>query len=287
MSGDKVAVPGVVGLSKAAAVRALQKDGFKAGVQQEYSDRVAEGFVSRQSPHRRHQAARGRARSTSGSARGARRSRSTTSSGWTAGAVDDWLDHERPGGLEEEPASQLGRRGPGVQAGSGGRHGRQARRHRHLLGEQRQAAGDGAGPDEPDAGRRRGEPGGGRVSTWAPSRRPRARRCRPGRSSARTQRRARRSTRGSTVNFVVSTGSPSPSPRRRPSPTSMRSRCRTSTACTPRTAEQELLRGSASPSLPQEAPTPASRRARWSRSSPTPAPCVPEGATTVLLVIAT
>jgi eukaryotic-like serine/threonine-protein kinase len=50
MSGNKVAVPGVVGLSKAAAVKALQKDGFKVGVQQEYSDRVAEGFVSRQSP---------------------------------------------------------------------------------------------------------------------------------------------------------------------------------------------------------------------------------------------
>ncbi len=50
MSGDKVAVPGVIGLSKAAAVKALEKDGFKAGVQQEYSDRVAAGFVSRQAP---------------------------------------------------------------------------------------------------------------------------------------------------------------------------------------------------------------------------------------------
>ena len=50
MSGNKVAVPGVVGLSKAAAVKALKDDGFKAGVQEEFSDRVAEGFVSRQSP---------------------------------------------------------------------------------------------------------------------------------------------------------------------------------------------------------------------------------------------
>ncbi len=50
MSGDKVAVPSVIGLSKAAAVKALEKDGFKAGVQEEYSDRVAAGFVSRQAP---------------------------------------------------------------------------------------------------------------------------------------------------------------------------------------------------------------------------------------------
>ena len=50
MSGNKVEVPGVVGLSRAAAVKALEKDGFKAGVQEEFSDRVAEGFVSRQAP---------------------------------------------------------------------------------------------------------------------------------------------------------------------------------------------------------------------------------------------
>ena len=50
MSGDKVAVPGVVGQSKASAVRALEKDGFEAGVQEEYSDDFAAGFVSRQAP---------------------------------------------------------------------------------------------------------------------------------------------------------------------------------------------------------------------------------------------
>jgi serine/threonine-protein kinase len=50
MSGAKAEVPGVVGLSRAAAVRALEQDGFKAGVQVEFSDRVAEGFVSRQAP---------------------------------------------------------------------------------------------------------------------------------------------------------------------------------------------------------------------------------------------
>jgi eukaryotic-like serine/threonine-protein kinase len=50
MSGSNVDVPSVVGLSKAAAVKALENDGFKAGVQEEFSDRVAAGFVSRQAP---------------------------------------------------------------------------------------------------------------------------------------------------------------------------------------------------------------------------------------------
>ncbi len=50
MSGSEKAVPGVVGLSKSAAVAAVEKAGFKAGIQQEYSDRVAAGFVSRQAP---------------------------------------------------------------------------------------------------------------------------------------------------------------------------------------------------------------------------------------------
>jgi serine/threonine-protein kinase len=50
MSGNDKPVPSVVGLSKAAAVTAIQRAGFKAGVQEEYSDRVAAGFVSRQAP---------------------------------------------------------------------------------------------------------------------------------------------------------------------------------------------------------------------------------------------
>jgi serine/threonine-protein kinase len=50
MSGSRVAVPGVVGQSEAAAVRTLEKDGFTANVQQEYSDEFAAGFVSRQEP---------------------------------------------------------------------------------------------------------------------------------------------------------------------------------------------------------------------------------------------
>ncbi len=50
MSGSKVEVPGVVNMSQAAAERALENRGFKAGVQEEFSDTVTEGFVSRQAP---------------------------------------------------------------------------------------------------------------------------------------------------------------------------------------------------------------------------------------------
>ena len=50
MSGSKAAVPSVVGLSKAAAVSAIEKAGFKAGLLEEYSDRVEAGSISRQAP---------------------------------------------------------------------------------------------------------------------------------------------------------------------------------------------------------------------------------------------
>ena len=50
MSGGSVPVPGVVGQSKADAVSALEEAGFKPAVQEEYSDRVAAGYVSRQAP---------------------------------------------------------------------------------------------------------------------------------------------------------------------------------------------------------------------------------------------
>ena len=50
MGGGSVTVPPVVGLSQASAERALAKQGFKTGLQEEYSDTVAKGFVSRQAP---------------------------------------------------------------------------------------------------------------------------------------------------------------------------------------------------------------------------------------------
>ena len=90
-SGNKTAVPGVVGQSKAAAVKALEKDGFKAGVQEEFSDRVAEGFVSRQSPA-------GGTKMREGAtvdiwvSKGSQKAPPLRDfEGWTASAVDDWL----------------------------------------------------------------------------------------------------------------------------------------------------------------------------------------------------
>ena len=90
MSGNKVAVPSVVGLSRASAVRALEKDGLKAGVQEEYSDRMAAGFVSRQAPT-------GGTKLREGGtvdiwvSKGSETVRLEDFREWTAGAVDDWL----------------------------------------------------------------------------------------------------------------------------------------------------------------------------------------------------
>jgi beta-lactam-binding protein with PASTA domain len=50
MDGSSATVPSVVGQSRADAVSKLQKAGFKAGVQQEYSDKFGKGIVSRQAP---------------------------------------------------------------------------------------------------------------------------------------------------------------------------------------------------------------------------------------------
>ena len=62
MGGGGVAVPTVVGKSQAAAVTKLEEAGFKAGVQEEYSDKYDKGFVSRQAPVGGTEAAQGRDR---------------------------------------------------------------------------------------------------------------------------------------------------------------------------------------------------------------------------------
>lgn len=91
MSGDKVEVPSVVGLSRAAAVRALEQDGFKVAVQEEFSDRVAEGFVSRQAPARGTQLREG-ATVDIWVSKGSQKAPALPDfTGWTAAAVDDWL----------------------------------------------------------------------------------------------------------------------------------------------------------------------------------------------------
>ena len=50
LSGTANPVPGVVGLTQAAATKSLQDAGFKMAVHQEYSDQFAQGFVTRQEP---------------------------------------------------------------------------------------------------------------------------------------------------------------------------------------------------------------------------------------------
>jgi serine/threonine-protein kinase len=91
MSGDKVEVPQVVGLSRAAAVRALEKEGFKVAVQEEFSDRVAEGFVSRQAPKSGTRLREGATVDVWVSKGSQKAGALPDFRGWTAAAVDDWL----------------------------------------------------------------------------------------------------------------------------------------------------------------------------------------------------
>jgi serine/threonine-protein kinase len=91
MSGDKVEVPQVVGLSRAAAVRALEQEGFKVAVQEEFSDRVAEGFVSRQAPTSGTKLREGATVDVWVSKGSQKADALPNFTGWTAAAVDDWL----------------------------------------------------------------------------------------------------------------------------------------------------------------------------------------------------
>ncbi len=90
MSGAKDPVPSVVGLSKSAAVKAVEKAGFKAGIQEEFSDRVAAGFVSRQAPT-------GGTKLREGAtvdiwvSKGSESVTLRDFKGWTDTEVDDWL----------------------------------------------------------------------------------------------------------------------------------------------------------------------------------------------------
>ena len=119
MSGNKVEVPGVVGLSKAAAVKALENDGFKAGVQEEFSDRVAEGFVSRQAPTSGTKLREGATVDIWVSKGSQKASALPDFVGWTASAVDDWLSQNDLVGDAADGQVEQGRRRPGVQAGPG------------------------------------------------------------------------------------------------------------------------------------------------------------------------
>jgi serine/threonine-protein kinase len=98
VSGDKVEVPNVVGLTEDAAVRRLEDAGFKVAVQEEFSEEFAAGFVSRQSPPGGTKMAEGETVDVWVSS-GSQTVELPDFRGWEEGDVADWL---RENGLEGE-----------------------------------------------------------------------------------------------------------------------------------------------------------------------------------------
>jgi serine/threonine-protein kinase len=98
VSGDKVEVPNVVGLTEDAAVRRLEDAGFKVAVQKEFSEEFAAGFVSRQSPPGGTKMAGGETVDIWVS-EGSQTVELPDFRGWDEGDVADWL---RENGLEGE-----------------------------------------------------------------------------------------------------------------------------------------------------------------------------------------
>ena len=98
VSGDKVEVPNVVGLTEDAAVRRLEDAGFKVAVQEEFSEEFAAGFVSRQSPPGGTKMAEGETVDVWVSG-GSQTVELPDFRGWDEGDVADWL---RENGLEGE-----------------------------------------------------------------------------------------------------------------------------------------------------------------------------------------
>jgi beta-lactam-binding protein with PASTA domain/predicted Ser/Thr protein kinase len=104
MGGGSVAVPTVVGKSQAAAVAKLEEAGFKAGVQEEYSDKYAEGDVSRQAPVGGTKLRKGDTVDIWVS-KGSETVTLEDFKGWTPGEVRDWLERNKLSGLEKSGKS--------------------------------------------------------------------------------------------------------------------------------------------------------------------------------------
>ena len=146
--------PSVVGKTQDEAVAALEEAGFKANVQEEFSDKYDKGVVSRQAPDGRHRTGRRRDRRPLGE-QGARRPwPSRTSRAGRPQEVQDWLKQNQLSGVQKSGKSETVPDGQVFKQDPAGRHAGQAGRPDHLLGEQRQAAGHGARPERHDAGRR-------------------------------------------------------------------------------------------------------------------------------------
>jgi serine/threonine-protein kinase len=217
MSGNKTAVPSVVGQTKVAAVKALEKDGFKAAVQEEFSDRVAEGSVSRQSPT-------GGTKMREGAtvdiwvSKGSQKAPALQDfEGWTASAVDDWLSKNdlvgepRTGRSDKVAEGQVFRQdpAPGTELDRG-----DTVTYWVSRGVPQATVPDLTNLTQADAETRLADAGldvgtvSQSTSTTVPA----------GSVISQDPAADTKVDKGSTVSFVVSTGSPSPSPS--PSPTS-------------------------------------------------------------------
>ena len=104
MGGGSVAVPTVVGKSQAAAVAKLEEAGFKAGVQDEFSDKYDEGVVSRQAPVGGTKLRKGDTVDIWVS-KGSETVTLENLRGWTPGEVRDWLERNKLSGLEKSGKS--------------------------------------------------------------------------------------------------------------------------------------------------------------------------------------
>ncbi len=104
MSAGSAAVPTVVGKSKAAALTKLEEAGFKAGVQEEYSDKYAQGTVTRQAPVGGTKLRKGDTVDIWVS-RGSETVTLENFRGWTPGEVRDWLKQNGFSGLEKSAKS--------------------------------------------------------------------------------------------------------------------------------------------------------------------------------------
>jgi len=99
VAGGQVAVPSVVGKTEAAAVRALEDEGFKVNVEREFSAATAEGLVSRQAPV-------GGTRLRKGEtvdlwvSEGPETVKLADFEGWTAAEVRQWLADNGVSGVE-------------------------------------------------------------------------------------------------------------------------------------------------------------------------------------------
>ncbi len=104
MGAGGVAVPTVVGKSQAAAVTKLKEAGFEAVVQEEYSDKYDQGFVSRQAPVGGTKLSKGESVDIWVS-QGSETVTLDDFKGWTPGQVRDWLDQNGLSGLEKSGRS--------------------------------------------------------------------------------------------------------------------------------------------------------------------------------------